>query len=230
VENDSTTIPDHFLVGTSDLHAAAADFGRTTGVEPVFGGEHPLWGTANYLVSLGQGSYLELIGPTPGKKPHALGVALRDFEAPTLFWFAARAKWIDDAPAVFQKLGLRANPPASGTRATPGGDAISWRLADVTGHAYGGCIPFLIDWQDSTHPSESIAQSLQFARFEISHPEAAELNAVFARIGLSVVVSQGDPQLSLGLVGPRGELELTGSGSMPWFAQTRSGVFPATGS
>lgn len=182
-------------------------------------------GTANYLISLGHGMYLELIGPTPGTKPQALGVALSQLESPELFWFAIRSSWIDDAPAVFQALGLQSKPPIPGNRTSADGDIISWRLAEVTGHPFGGCMPFLIDWQDSTHPSASTRQSLQFGCFEISHPIADGLNAVFECIGLPIQATAGEPQLSLSLVGPRGSLELTGSGVMSCFDQDSFGVF-----
>ena len=52
---------DHFLVGTSNLEAAAAQIASSTGVEPVRGGAHPKLGTANFLLSLGSGVYFELI-------------------------------------------------------------------------------------------------------------------------------------------------------------------------
>jgi hypothetical protein len=223
--NKKTTRLDHFLYGTSDLHATAAEFSERTGVQPVFGGVHPDLGTANYLISLGYGMYLELIGPTPGEKPKALGIALSHFDAPALYWYALRSNTIGEVLSGLDALGMKTTQPVAGMRTTSDGQQISWMLAEAFGHSFGGCMPFLIDWQESTHPSESTEPSLQFQRFELSHPDADGLNAVFAGIGLPCQVSTGEPHMSLGLCGPRGDFELSGSGQMPWFGPKRSGVF-----
>jgi Glyoxalase-like domain len=60
---------DHVMVGASNLDRAISDFEKATGIHPVFGGKHPGRGTENALVSLGRGTYLELIAPQPDAKP-----------------------------------------------------------------------------------------------------------------------------------------------------------------
>ena len=51
---------DHVILAVPDLAAGAAEFARTTGVEPIAGGVHPGLGTANMLVALSPVTYLEI--------------------------------------------------------------------------------------------------------------------------------------------------------------------------
>jgi hypothetical protein len=51
---------DHILLGIDDLDRGMDLFEQRSGVRPVQGGKHP-GGTHNALVSLGDGTYLEII-------------------------------------------------------------------------------------------------------------------------------------------------------------------------
>jgi Glyoxalase-like domain len=57
---------DHILLGVPDLDAGVTAFEQATGVTPLRGGKRPSRGTENALVSLGNGSYLEIIAPQRG--------------------------------------------------------------------------------------------------------------------------------------------------------------------
>ena len=54
---------DHLMVAIRSLPDGIAEFERMTGIKAVVGGKHPGRGTENALVSLGDGSYLEIIAP-----------------------------------------------------------------------------------------------------------------------------------------------------------------------
>ena len=52
---------DHVLYGVQDLDAAATWFEGSFGLSAVSGGAHPAWGTANAILPVGDGQYVELI-------------------------------------------------------------------------------------------------------------------------------------------------------------------------
>jgi Glyoxalase-like domain len=54
---------DHIMLAAPDLEAAVVDFEQRTGVRPSEGGRHPGQGSRNVLATLGNGCYLEIIGP-----------------------------------------------------------------------------------------------------------------------------------------------------------------------
>src|SRR5215212_2993476 len=88
---------DHVIVGVSNLDSGIPTLERLTGVRPIVGGAHPGQGTRNALLSLGDGTYLELYAPNPaepvrssevrelrglaGLKPLGWAIAFDDAEA-----------------------------------------------------------------------------------------------------------------------------------------------------
>ena len=56
---------DHLVYAVPDLAAGVAAITALLGVAPSPGGPHPGLGTRNFLVSLGESCYLEIIGPDP---------------------------------------------------------------------------------------------------------------------------------------------------------------------
>src|ERR1044072_5891173 len=59
---------DHILLAIDDLDRGVKQFEESTGVKPIYGGKHPR-GTHNALVSLGDGTYVEIIAVQKGVTP-----------------------------------------------------------------------------------------------------------------------------------------------------------------
>lgn len=57
--------PDHLVISAETLAGAAEPLAKLFGAEFAPGGQHPLMGTHNRLLSLGPGEYLELIAIDP---------------------------------------------------------------------------------------------------------------------------------------------------------------------
>src|SRR5438876_3722535 len=69
---DVLKVVDHLVYAAPDLSAAIARLDRLLGVRATPGGQHPGRGTRNALISVGQLSYIEIIGPDPDQpKPDA---------------------------------------------------------------------------------------------------------------------------------------------------------------
>src|SRR3712207_3035360 len=93
---------DHLVYASRDLPSAVADIARRFGVTPAAGGRHVGVGTHNYLLDLGGGSYLELIGPDPTQEVpagQALPFGIDTLASPALVAFAVKAPAIDDVVA-----------------------------------------------------------------------------------------------------------------------------------
>ena len=67
---------DHVLYGVQDLDAAATWFEGSFGLSAVSGGAHPAWGTANAILPVGDGQYVELIAVVDGASEHPLAHVL----------------------------------------------------------------------------------------------------------------------------------------------------------
>jgi len=216
---------DHFLIGAADLEGAAEWFARLSGTTPIFGGIHPNQGTANYLVSLGNGCYLELIGSIPGEKPRALGQAFSEFQAPRLFWFAIATNTLSAHSVALKNLGMDIAGPFAGSRASSDGSELTWRIIEFGQHGFGGCLPFMIDWETTPHPSTGLRPAVSLNSFEITHPRADDLRKIYRSLGLELNIREGASQLELTLDTPKGSMLLAGTAYMPWFQSFRHSVF-----
>lgn len=134
---------DHIVFPVTDLAVAAADFEVRYGLASIEGGRHLAWGTANRIVPLGD-AYIELVAVenpiTAAQAAFGTWVATATPGEP-LGW-AVRTDAIE---AVGRRLGL---PIVAGSRATPGGELITWRSAGVDVATRGDGLPFFIQWGD----------------------------------------------------------------------------------
>lgn len=211
-EGPVRAVLDHLVYATPHLEDTVAWLADRLGVEPAPGGQHPGLGTRNYLLGLGDGAYLEIIGvdrsqPAPAQ-PRPFGID--ELQHAELATWAARVDDIDAAVAAARAVGHDPGDPIALERLDPSGNVLRWRLTlpDVHG-PWAGVVPFLIDWGDTPHPSASAPSGVRLAGFRATHPGPKGVSAALASMGARVGVSVGPPELYALLAGPKGELQLT---------------------
>lgn len=202
---------DHLVYATCDLDATARDLGDRLGVVPAPGGRHVGRGTRNYLLGLGGDSYLEIIGPDPeqtdftGVRPFGLD----SLERPRLVGWAARVTGIERTIEESREKGYDPGPVRSMSRRTPDGELLSWKLTDVPGTLIPALLPFLIDWDDSPHPSQTSPAGVRLVGFQLESPDPVPIGRALRALGANLMVHQGEqPRLVATVVGPNGELQL----------------------
>ena len=188
---------DHLVYGTPDLAATVAELGSRLGIALTPGGRHVGLGTRNFLAGLGNGAYLEVIGPDvdrpPPEQPRPFG--LDELTAPRLLTWAARAS--DLTGDVLSMSRRREN-----------GVLLEWRVA-LPDENEDGLVPFLIDWGDSPHPSADAAGGLELISFTGTHPSPDRVATLLSALGQELPVTAGPPRLRAVVRGPAGEVVLT---------------------
>ena len=201
---------DHIVLATNDISATSALILDATGVRASQGGPHVGRGTRNELCSLGEGRYLEIIGPdreqTTQDGPMPFGLDhLRDWGVAT--WCSRRVdllQLIDQAAAV----GLDISGPEPMQRQAPDG-LLQWVLAVPTYDTEGGTLPFFIDWGSSPHPSSTVAPTLELVSFSADHPDPSGLQRRLESLGEELTVNLAEaPGLRVILAGPEGTVTL----------------------
>lgn len=168
-------------------------------------------GTRNFLVGLGPGRYLEIIGPDPDQpeptEPRPFGIDAIDH--PRLIAWVAKSPNVEEAVAKAAQLGYDLGPIQYMSRTTPDGQVLRWRLtrrrlSNVT------VIPLLIDWGDTRHPSADAPPGASLLSFRAEHPQPGYEREVLAALGLDLAVTSGpEPLLMATLSGPAGSLKLS---------------------
>jgi hypothetical protein len=197
---------DHLVLATPDLAATVAEVTRLTGTRPVPGGVHPGLGTRNFLLGLGEGAYLEIIGPDPeqgapeGPRPFGIdGLS----EARLATW-AIRVEDIDAAIAASRQAGYDPGEPRDMSRRTPGGEQLSWRLTLDAERGQTGLVPFLIDWGRTTHPAANLPV-VPLVGLEAVHPHPERIEPHLAAVGAKLPVKAGNrPSLAATVFGETG--------------------------
>jgi hypothetical protein len=144
---------DHVLLATSDLAMASRSLRDRYGLRSVEGGRHPDWGTANWIVPVG-GAYLELVAVVDPRvaeeSPFGRWVASARAGFVVPIGWAVRTRSLD-AVAARHSLDINA-----GSRASPSGEVLTWRLAGLEHAARASFLPFFIEWGEATpHPSRA---------------------------------------------------------------------------
>lgn len=203
---------DHLLLGTPDLEEGVTWVTDRLGVEATFGGRHENLGTANYLLSLGEDIYLEIIGPDPEASPRddPLPFGIEALEEPGLVTWAARGSDLEAVVARASARGVPLGDVRPGSRMRPDGRELRWEITALTTSLHEGLVPFFIDWGTTPHPARATPAGGQLLWFRAEHPDPSAVRSTLESLDLSLEVEEGpEPALVAGIRTPRGdEVEL----------------------
>ena len=211
---------DHLVIAVPDLDAAAAAW-TDAGLPAVRGGAHPV-GTVNALVRGPEPAYVELIAAGSEDSNPWLD-RVRPQHGP-ISW-AVAVDDVDVARAALGAAGFDPQPVRDGSRTTPDGDVVAWRMCDVGPVPYDGSLPFLIQWTTPMAPGPADGPVVAQVRLTPPDPERVAdlllaLGFAAARSGPRRVFHEAGrprPQLTLQPVDERGDVsEGEASWTMRW--------------
>ncbi len=203
---------DHLVYATPDLGAGVARVEELLGRPLVPGGRHEGWGTRNALMDLGDGAYLEVIGPDPDAGFDGLPVlfGIDRLDGPRLVTWAVKARRLDAVVEQAGAAGVELGPVAHGARALPDGTTLTWQLTNPFADRYGGTVPFLIDWGDGAHPTDSLPDACELLTVTVEHPDPGRVADALRLVGADAPVVEGPrPRLVATIRAPAGPVELS---------------------
>lgn len=197
---------DHVMLGIDDLERGIAQFEELTGVRPVFGGKHP-GGTHNALVSLGDGTYLEILAVQPGVAPPEDYAGLKQLHTLTPIGWAVSSKDSAQLRNRLTSAGLAVTESTAGSRTTPAGTTLSWQTFGLK-EGFDEA-PFFIVWSpQSAHPSTTAPTGCKLQQWRVAGPHLRTLEQLRSALDLRIDVAEAkSTALRLSLQCPRGEVE-----------------------
>lgn len=202
---------DHLVYAVPDLRAGVATVEDLFSVSATEGGRHPAFGTANALIGLGDGTYLEIVGPDPERQdiePPSIFLIDR-LDGPRLVTWAAKTTHLyerSQRSAIPLLLGATNN----GTRTRRDGTTVTWQLTDPYMDRLGGVVPFLIDWDTGVHPTESLDQPCRLTSLDLFHPEPSVARRSLDQLGIQADVGPSpEPSLVATIETPAGVVTLS---------------------
>jgi hypothetical protein len=112
-----------------------------------------------------------------------------------------------------REAGIEFGDVSAMSRRRPDSVLLEWELTvPQFDGPFGRALPFMIDWADSPHPSDTLQSAVRLVRLDVFHPEPHKLGAVFDILGLTsdVAVHEADqPALRATIATEHGEVTLT---------------------
>ena len=188
---------DHLVYAVPDVPAGVAEMEARLGVSFSPGGSHPGLGTRNALLRLGDGVYMEVVGPDPEQPTPPDGLWLADGgpALPALVTWASPSSDLKSQAAGPARSLL--GPMRSMSRRNDDGSILSWTLTmPVRPLPRAGIVPFFIDWGDSVHPSAALPDAgVRLTGLVARHPEPVAVATELAALGVEMHVERGEPGL-----------------------------------
>jgi hypothetical protein len=207
---------DHIIWACPDLESGVTAFEEMSGVRAVAGGKHPKLGTHNALMHLGNRCYLEIVAPDPDHDGGPWSRSLRELTEPVLLhWVVARPKLSNYTNGLSGLVG-GGNKVSSISRQHPTLGLLNWQILLLPNHQYGCLVPFLIDWGDSTHPTELLEHKCTLRNVRISTPDMPNMMKIASWLGIDAEFAEAsEPKLEFRIDTANGEVLLATPQRLP---------------
>ncbi len=233
-----TSAIDHLVIVAADLAQGVTWCEATLGITPAPGGEHKLFGTHNRLFKIATPAhpmaYCEIIAINPKAAPQMVPPSKRWFDMdnvalqaavaiePRLVHFVVNTPDVRAACAALEVCDIDRGPARLATRHTNKG-LLQWQITvrEDGQRLFNGMLPTLIQWGQPgdaeplrLHPRNSLPRSrVTLQNITCTHPQAAELKAAYAAIGLQgIAIHAGPANLTATLQTPKGVVTLESRG------------------
>ncbi len=213
-----TTNFDHIVIAADSLEQGVSWLKEKFGMDIPVGGEHPLMGTHNHVMQLGDGAYLEVIAinPTAPAPTRPRWFSLDDpFIRTRLAQEPLLLTWVINTSDV-TRLQAQTDFPFGIVEPMHRGD-LRWlfTIPQDGQMPAAGFLPTIIQWQSSPHPSGRMADlGCRLQRLTIHHPRADWLTEILTAIDAAHLVtveslSPNDvPYFTLEVTTPQGAVRL----------------------
>jgi len=197
---------DHIAIGSETLSQGAGYVSACTGLTVPVGGEHPLMGTHNLVMSTGTDTFFEVIAINPAapKPAHSrwFGLDVNQFMTPRPHAWILNSDDLDADLEIAKSLGIDLGHPLTITR----GD-MTWRFAVRSDGRIPlqGTAPMIMEWPLKTqHPANRMTDfGARIKTVNLDTPHASNLNKLLNRIGADnipvKITDSVDPKLAVTL-------------------------------
>ena len=202
---------DHIVYGVEDLQAGIDNLAERLGVRAAHGGKHIGRGTHNALLALGGHSYLEIIAidPDQPKPPGPVAFGLDRLRLPRLVGWATRVTDIEARAQQAVQRGYDPGPVQTMSRLRADGTLLEWRLTRHTPDPDMLVLPFMIDWGESEHPSQTSPAGVTLVQLRAEHPNPAAVQPLLSAMDIDLPVDVGpEAALVATLDTPKGRIVL----------------------
>lgn len=205
---------DHIVFCAPTLESGIDHILKLTGLQATYGGRHLTKGTHNAIFKIGPHAYFEILAPDPDPEnkdisaPRWMGIDFTD--EPRITRWAIKSSAIEKDATILSNYRSDYGDIQSGSRALKDGSTLSWQLTDPLSKPAIEVVPFLLDWQDSIHPSASLSDNCELNAIRLEHPDPKFINEVTASLDLDLLINASDqPRVILSLETPKGLIEIS---------------------
>jgi hypothetical protein len=108
------------------------------------------------------------------------------------------------------------NEVGSISRQHPTLGMLSWEILLLPKHDHGCLVPFLIDWGDSTHPTELLEHQCTLRNVRISTPDLPNMMKIASWLAIDAEFFEASkPKLEFCIDAPKGEVRLATPEPLP---------------